>query len=207
MSDRVIVYIDGFNLYFAMKDLNWQKYYWLDLHRLAMRLIKKDQNLINVKYFTSRLSTISSSSEKAKRQNTYLDALDIIGGIHIIYGNYESKEWSCPKCNKKSFVPHEKRTDVNIATEIIMDAFYDRYDTAILISTDSDLVAPVQAVARGFDSKKIVIAFPPKRYSKGLDEASEGFIFINKSQLSNCQLPIEILTKNGFVIKRPEHWN
>ena len=28
---RVIVYIDGFNLYFALRSKGWRKYYWLDL--------------------------------------------------------------------------------------------------------------------------------------------------------------------------------
>jgi hypothetical protein len=37
---RVIVYIDGFNLYFALRSKGWRKYYWLDLARLAQKLIK-----------------------------------------------------------------------------------------------------------------------------------------------------------------------
>ena len=37
---RVIVYIDGFNLYFALRSKDWRKYYWLDLARLAQTLIK-----------------------------------------------------------------------------------------------------------------------------------------------------------------------
>jgi len=32
--DRVITYIDGFNLYFGLKSKDWQRYYWLNLQLL-----------------------------------------------------------------------------------------------------------------------------------------------------------------------------
>ena len=41
-------------------------------------------------------------------------------------------------------------TDVNIAVELLQDAFQDAFDTAILISADSDLIAPIAAVKRSF---------------------------------------------------------
>lgn len=44
--ERVIAYIDGFNLYFGLKKSTGRKYYWLDLHALATRLLKRDQQLI-----------------------------------------------------------------------------------------------------------------------------------------------------------------
>ncbi len=28
--DRVIVYIDGFNLYFGLKSKGWRRYFWLN---------------------------------------------------------------------------------------------------------------------------------------------------------------------------------
>lgn len=36
-------------------------------------------------------------------------------------------------------------TDVNIATAIIVDAYKDAYDMAMLISGDSDLTPPIKA--------------------------------------------------------------
>ena len=36
-------------------------------------------------------------------------------------------------------------TDVNIATAMLTDAYRDRFDTALLVSADSDLVPPVRA--------------------------------------------------------------
>ena len=38
--NRVISYIDGFNLYFGLKDKGWKRYYWLDLAALSGALLK-----------------------------------------------------------------------------------------------------------------------------------------------------------------------
>jgi hypothetical protein len=36
---RVIVCIDGFNLYFGMREKGWQRYYWLDTRIVGLRCI------------------------------------------------------------------------------------------------------------------------------------------------------------------------
>lgn len=33
MTQRVIAYIDGFNLYFGLKAAKWKRFYWLNLQR------------------------------------------------------------------------------------------------------------------------------------------------------------------------------
>ena len=37
-SERVIVYIDGFNLYFGLRSKGWKKYYWLNLKEFSRSL-------------------------------------------------------------------------------------------------------------------------------------------------------------------------
>ena len=32
---RVLAYVDGFNLYFGLKDSGWQRYYWLNIQKPA----------------------------------------------------------------------------------------------------------------------------------------------------------------------------
>jgi len=34
--DRVIAYVDGFNLYFGLKSKGWRRYYWLNPRALAL---------------------------------------------------------------------------------------------------------------------------------------------------------------------------
>jgi hypothetical protein len=37
---RVTAYVDGFNLYFGLKDSSFKRYYWLDVSALAQSLLK-----------------------------------------------------------------------------------------------------------------------------------------------------------------------
>ncbi|MDQ3508032.1 MAG: NYN domain-containing protein [Actinomycetota bacterium] len=56
MAQRVAAYIDGFNLYFGLKDRGWKRFYWLDVALLVENLLKPGQELAGVKYFTARIS-------------------------------------------------------------------------------------------------------------------------------------------------------
>lgn len=38
MMQRVITYIDGFNLYFGLKQAGLKRYYWLDVAALGQRI-------------------------------------------------------------------------------------------------------------------------------------------------------------------------
>jgi len=92
--ERVIVYIDGFNLYFGMREKGWRRYYWLNVHSLAKNLLKPYQELVTTKYFTSRVSSTPNDPEKAKRQGEYLEALNTVQGCEIFYGHYLEKQYA-----------------------------------------------------------------------------------------------------------------
>ena len=68
--DRVIVYIDGFNLYFGIRGSGLGRYLWLDLCEFSSGLLKSGQKLEAVRYFTARVARPES---KRRRQNAYLD--------------------------------------------------------------------------------------------------------------------------------------
>ena len=171
MAERVIAYIDGFNLYFGLKDSGWKRYYRLDLYKLAENLIKPHQTLVTVKYFTSR---VSSPPDKQKRQATYLEALASMPNLAIIYGKYQTNVRRCPKCKSTEFIPSEKMTDVNIAVEMLGDAYENLFDTALLISADSDLSAPVAKVQALFPAKRVRHSVSAKAQFKRTNENSQG---------------------------------
>ncbi len=170
-SHRVIVYIDGFNLYFGLKAKRWRKYYWLDLKRFAKSLLKPDQILVDVKYFSAR---ISGPPAKQRRQSAFLEANQRLETCQMYFGHYQEEPRRCPKCGESYSVPHEKMTDVNIVVELLTDAVKDRFDTAILVSGDSDLSPVIVKVRDLFPYKRVVVAFPPKRHSKRLRECAHG---------------------------------
>ena len=90
-KERVIAYIDGFNLYFGMREAGFDNCRWLNVKKLVGDLLQANQELAGVKYFTSR---VSNNPDKQKRQSTYIDALESTG-LEIFYGNYQDGSEEC----------------------------------------------------------------------------------------------------------------
>ncbi|MFN8258155.1 MAG: NYN domain-containing protein [Bacteroidales bacterium] len=201
-NERVIVYIDGFNLYFGMREAGFDQCRWLNVRKLVENLLKPGQELKQIKYFTSR---VSNNPDKQKRQSTYIDALESVN-VKIIYGNYQSGSTECKRCGNIWQTSKEKMTDVNIATAMIIDAFKDEYDMAMLISGDSDLVPPIKSVHENFKNKRVFIAFPPKRHNSSMKLVAKGSLMIGRKILKNSQFDDEVISKSGYKLKIPESW-
>jgi len=202
-EEQVIVYIDGFNLYFGLKEKAWTKYYWLNLSKLATQLLSPGQRLVRTKYFTSK---ISNPAAKRKRQQTYLSALETLPDFEIHYGRYQTFVQTCNRCGHRRLDSNEKRTDVNIATHMLVDAFQGAFDTAILISADSDLTAPVAEIGRLFPSRLVKVAFPPGRFSLELKSIARVSFQIYEGKLRKSLLPDSVPLPSGYVLQRPAEW-
>jgi uncharacterized LabA/DUF88 family protein len=199
---RVIVYIDGFNLYFGIKEAGYEQCKWLDLQLLASNLLQPDQELIEVKYFTSR---VGNNPDKQKRQSTYIDALET-KNVQIYYGHYQSASIECKRCGNNWPTYNEKMTDVNIATQMLIDAYQDKFDMAMLISGDSDLVPPIKAIHNLFAQKRVFVAFPPKRHNSSVALNAKGSIIIGRKKLVDSQLSVELTKNDGFILRKPSSW-
>ena len=201
--ERVIVYIDGFNLYFGLKDSGWKRYYWLNIGEVSKQLLKPFQVYQKTKYFTSR---ISFPPDKVKRQNTYLEALMTLPDISIYFGTYRTNTIECNLCKNLIPFPNEKMTDVNIAVEMLSDAFNDAYDTAMLISADSDLSGTIRKIKTLFPHKKIVAAFPPKRFSFQISQLVDSYFTIGRKKLANSVFPDIVIKPDGYKLMKPDRW-
>src|SRR5262245_40488402 len=95
---RVVVYVDGFNLYFGLRSKGWRKYYWLDLARLARVLIKPGQQLEAIHYFTARILPNGRNSRDMDRQNTYLEALSTLPQVNLHFGYFFNRPQRCRVC-------------------------------------------------------------------------------------------------------------
>lgn len=203
---RVIAYVDGFNLYFGLKAKGWKKHYWLDLNGLATSLLKPGQTLAGVHYFTSRIRANGRNVADMQRQSDYLDALATLPSLTIHYGHYLQKSRCCHGCGATWMDYEEKMTDVNIAMQLLADAFDDHFDTALVISADSDLTTPVRQVRARFPAKRIIVAQPPGRNSVQLAGAATAAFTISETKVRQNQLPAAVTTASGYVIQRPAHW-
>ncbi len=195
------VYIDGFNLYFGLRS-KYPKLKWLDVHRLALNLLKPDQVLSTCNYFTAR---VRKNPNKQRRQTTYLDAIATTQ-TSLIYGKYYSKPVKCKRCSNTWPGNEEKMTDVNIAVKMLTDALQDTFDTAMVISGDSDLTPPIRAIKEFYPSKRVIVAFPPDRSSIELKKIADVSFTIGRAKLSSSQLPQDVITSNGYKLTKPIEW-
>lgn len=200
---RVIAYIDGFNLYHGLKEQGWRWAYWLNLQSLMLKYIETDQELALTKYFTSR---VTNAPDKQKRQATFIEALGTLKSFKFYFGKYYHDPVECFYCGRIINDYHEKMTDVNIATEMLTDAYQDKYDLALLLSGDSDLVPPIKAIHRLFPAKRIICLFPPRRVSKSLKNVVDGFEYIDYKKLSKSLFPDEVIKPDGHILLRPDSW-
>lgn len=200
---RAIVYIDGFNLYYGLRANRWQRFYWLNLRQVALHLLKAGQALVETKYFTS---LVTAPLDKNRRQAIFLEALGTLPDFSIYYGHYLADTVVCRQCGHTYTTHHEKMTDVNIATELLSDAFADRFDAALLVSADSDLVGPVQKVRQLFRQKRVVVVFPPARHSNALKNVANATLHLDRATLAQSVFPDQVTKPDGYVLHRPAEW-
>lgn len=207
--ERVTVYVDGLNLYYGLKSADWQRFYWLDLQRLSENLIRPSyQRLHSVRYFTAKFLPKDDAPGQVYRQGAYLQALSSLPKVSIECAFHHKTKIPCPNpnCETKIIRYEEKMTDVNIAVALLADAYDDRYDTAILISADSDLTRPISAVRQKFANKRVLVAFPPNRKSRLIKEAANETIDIGKDKLRDSQFPNPVTKPDGYLIPKPAIW-
>ena len=201
--ERVIAYVDGYNLYHGLRAKGWKRYYWLNISTLAQQLLKPSQTLVLTKYFTT---IVKQPQDSRLRQAVFLEALQTLPAFDIFHGQFLEGTVTCRQCGHAYVTHHEKMTDVNISVELMADAFLDQFDIALLISADSDLVGPLQSVRRLFNTKRIIAAFPPMRSSFALQKAANATLHIGHNELAKSLFPEAVIKPDGIVLRCPPRW-
>lgn len=209
-------YIDGFNLYYGSLKTRYPQYRWLDIQALCENLVP-NQRVNRVHYFTALLSNTANDDLVELRQQTHLRALATLPKVEIHYGKFETRRRRMPlwepvrNVNAPQMVwvsrTEEKRSDVNLATYLLIDACYDDFDEAVVISNDSDLVEPITAVRDRFH-KRIGVVNPDVAHRRSPDLQDAGswaFPTIYKRYLRDNQLPDRI-ADGGGEFGKPSRW-
>lgn len=98
----------------------------------------------------------------------------------------------------------EKGSDVNIATNLLLDAFDNDFDVAWVMSNDSDLAFPIDVVRTRF-TKDVGILNPRKRLARGLKVPPSLHRTIKPGALAACQFPSTLKDTHG-TIHKPATW-
>ena len=207
--DGTIVYIDGLNFYYGA--VKGTPYKWLDLVALCRRLLPRD-NIVQIRYFTARVSARPDDPQQPDRQDTYLRALATLPLLEIHYGHFVQRKVRLPLARPAPEGPRavevvkteEKGSDVNLATYLLRDAFMGHCGTAVVVSNNSDLREAVR-IAHTDASINVGIINPrPARYRSQLLRGAF-FKQLRPNVLAQCQLA-PVLHDSRGTIRKPAAW-
>jgi hypothetical protein len=199
------IYVDGFNFYYGC--IRGTPFRWLDVAKLCRLLLPKD-DIHRIKYFTALVEARANDPEKPLRQQKYLRALQTLPNLEIIYGSFLSHEVMMPLASPATgFVKvtktEEKGSDVNLATHLLVDAFRNDFELAVIVSNDSDLLEPIKVVTRQFH-KPVGMLNPQKNPSVALIPHVLFVKNIRRGVLQNSLFPPALMDEQGSFSKPPE---
>jgi uncharacterized LabA/DUF88 family protein len=112
----------------------------------------------------------------------------------------------CFLCHKTFSKPQEKQTDVNIALRLFQLAVQDRYDKAIIISGDSEIIPAIKAVQSTFPVKQVGIVLPIGRSSEELVNETDFHYRMKIRHLDSCLYDDIITLADGSQLQCPPNW-
>ena len=210
---KTFVYIDGFNLYY--RGLKGTPHRWLDVRAFAKQFLKPECDIITIRYFTARVSG-RRDADVPQRQQQYISALKTLHEVTIHYGRFITKTKKRPVVQPDGtagrfyefFDSEEKGSDVNLATYLIHDAHRGLFDTALVLSQDTDLLEPIRIVAQDIKIPVGVVQMDRRRSNPRFRDVSSFMKNARPAHYSRSQFPDEVRDKNGdFAARKPTRWN
>ena len=204
---KFTVYIDGYNLYYAInhpKPVDLFRLGWCNYQRLGEVLVEKsfalpgDKAPVTVKYFTAEVNqeTQGQHAGEAKRQKLWPESLcreapklDIRRGM-----------WS-----KKA--REEKMTDVKIALEIANDIVDQRPAGIVLISGDLDFnLSSNRSQTPGTFAVFTPDEHPLYKLEPGKDTSLARFSYLTQDLMLECHLKSDFLPYLELKVKADENF-
>ena len=217
---RTVVYVDGYNLYYGLLRKTTLK--WLDLFALFRdHVLDPEAELIQVRYYTAPvLGRMCDSPESPQRQRRYLQALRkmypekiaIIEGKILATTPFQRLVKPIAEAPDLQMVQvydfNEKKTDVNLAADLIAGAWTGAYDQAVVCSNDTDLEAALSTVRQHHPSIRLGVVAPipgddHRRISTDLSRHAHWSKPLSPVHLKNAQLPERI---PHSALHKPDTW-
>jgi len=134
--DRVMVFIDGSNLYHSLKN-HFQRTD-IDIGKFCEKLVEK-RRLVRIYYYNAIVG-MKQEPERYRHQQAFFNSVRSIPYCELRLGRLVYTN------NWPSTPPYEKGIDIMLTTDLLTHSFKHNYDTAILVAGDSDYVDAIQAV-------------------------------------------------------------
>src|SRR4051794_33474229 len=165
--NRTAFLIDGFNLYFSLKQASMDNKNahtkWLDILSLCKsyrstigQTTGKRATVVQVHYFSAPVDHLitKNNPQILQRQKLYLRCLED-SGVIVEMGRFKRKYIKCPVCGASNLHHEEKETDVAIGARLLELFIRDKADTVVIVSGDTDIAAAVKIAQNIYPTKNI----------------------------------------------------
>jgi len=151
----IAVYVDGSNLYHKLRNLDISNTTYFDYGGLA-KWLARNRKIVSKRYY---IGVIRAKESDKKGQVLRKSQIKLFNHLSSKKQGFIIKRGYLMK---NEGVYHEKGVDVKIAVDMLVGAYENMYDTAILISSDTDLVPAIQKVRQlGKDIEYIGFSHKP----------------------------------------------
>jgi uncharacterized LabA/DUF88 family protein len=173
-TERVMVFIDGSNLYHSLK--SFFKRTDVDIGKLGNKLLDK-RRLVRIYYYNAKVG-YKEEPERYREQQAFFASVNAIPYCELRLGRLVYQNWPHSP-------PYEKGVDIQLATDMITHSFKNNYDVAVLVAGDNDYVGALQSVKD--NGKHVEVAlFGKERTSYRLRMVADKVININSRFLRGC---------------------
>ena len=173
-TERVMIFIDGSNLYHSIK--NFFKRTDIDMGKLSNKLLDK-RRLIRIYYYNAKVG-LKEEPERYRDQQAFFASVSAIPYCELRLGRLVYINWP-------NTPPFEKGVDIQLATDMITHSFKNNYDVAVLVAGDNDYVGALQAVKDNGKNVEVAL-FGKERTSRQLRVTADRVITINARFLKGC---------------------
>ena len=211
-TNRVSFFIDGFNLYHSIVDLERKEAIfakWFHIAACCEGMLSKIGNNAQTEtiYYFTAFQHYLNDENVVRRHRDYIKVVESSSSrMHVIYGKFKSKKTRCHTCHDTFTKHEEKMTDVAIATKLFETMHRNECDTAVIVSGDTDLKPSIEACKRNFPGKEIIIIFPIYRTNTELKNIVSRSWTIKPKLYIKYQLNDIVQLVNGKRYFRPEGW-
>ena len=209
---RTTVFVDGLNFHYGVARRFGRR--WVDPVALCRRVLDpKWHDIRQVRYYTSLFVAGGPGGGDPSAQNAYHHALAQDDRFVLRLGQFRFRRETVRLASEPGADPtfasavgmREKRSDVNLAAELVHLAHLRAFESAVVVSNDSDLTTALEIVNHELGMPIGLVNPQPSRQRNDLLAAATFSRTIRQSDVAASILPDVVITALGPVI-RPADW-
>ncbi|MEK6952533.1 MAG: NYN domain-containing protein [Nanoarchaeota archaeon] len=141
---RVAVFIDGNNFYFGLRKLYGKNKSLKNFNFEEFSQFLAGENEVVAIYYYNALLDKEQNEEKYESQKEFFERLRKIPHFHLVLCKLLKRNIT----DTDKFYYIIKEDDINMAVDMVENAYEDNFDVAILVSGDGDFLPAVRSVKK-----------------------------------------------------------